>query len=68
MRLRATGLLFGLGLALASWATAQARTPTVKGKVTVTTREIPTVTRVEPSAALMPSESAPQPVGYESDL
>ncbi len=68
MRLRATGLLFGLGLALACWASAQTRPPTVKGKMTVTTREIPSVVRVEPTAAVLPSESAPQPVGYESDL
>jgi len=72
MRLRRTGLLTGLGLALASLAFAQAppRTsgPAVKGKVTVTTREVPSVTRVEAPAAIMPSESAPQPVGYESDV
>ena len=68
MRLRRTGLLFGLGLALACWVSAQTRQPTIKGKTTVTNRETPTVVRVEPPAAVIPSESAPQPVGFESDL
>src|SRR5216683_8109708 len=68
MRLRRTGLLFGLGLALACWVSAQTRQPAVTGKTTVTNRETTTVVRVEPSAAVMPSESAPQPVGYESDI
>jgi hypothetical protein len=68
MRLRPTGVLFGLGLALACWVSAQTRQPTIKGKTTVTNHETPTVVRVEPSAAVMPSESAPQPVGFESDL
>jgi len=69
MRLRRTGFVLGLALALASVAIGQTKPPTVQGKTTVTTREIPTVTRVEPTAPIVvESVSAPQPVGYESDI
>ncbi len=69
MRLRTWGLLAGVGLSLASSAAAQAPTspPTVSGKSSVTRRETQSVTRVEP-APIVSSETAPQPVGFESDI
>jgi hypothetical protein len=71
MRLPSRGLLIGIGFALAGGAFAQAPKPTtgpaIGGKRSVTTRETRSVTRVE-STPIVTSETAPQPVGYESDL
>ncbi len=70
MRVPSRGLLAGIGLLLAGWAMAQAPAPTpvIGGKRSVTTRETHTITRVEPTRAMVSTETAPQPVGFESDI
>ncbi len=73
MRLRSRAVFVGLGLLAAGVVLAQKPAPTpppVKGGRRETfEREAPTVTRVEERAApAATTETAPQPVGYESDV
>lgn len=69
MRRTLSGLLAGgVGVLLACGALAQAPAPSVGGRpVDQTATRPPSVTRVESTAPLT-TESAPQPVGYESDI
>jgi hypothetical protein len=60
-------LLTGIGLAFAGLTFAQA--PAVGGRPTAAAPEPKTITRIEPPSAIVVSaETAPQPVGFESDL
>src|SRR5713226_1924609 len=77
MRLPSRGLLVGIGLALAAgvFAQAPAPKPTPSGPVVgggkavkMQQQEPRSVTRVEPPPPVVSSETAPQPVGYESDI
>src|SRR5712691_10644592 len=72
MRLPSRGFLAGIGFSFAGWAFGQAPPPppppAVGGRVTVTAQEPKSVTRVEPASAAVSSETAPQPVGFESDI
>ena len=72
MRLPSGSLLTGIGFVFAGWAFGQAPPPppppAVGGRVTITTQEPKSVTRVEPAPPKVSAETAPQPVGYESDI
>jgi len=71
MRLPIRMVFAGLGLftAVALLAQQPAPTPPVKGGKTLVDREAPTVARAaEPAPAPVTTESAPQPMGYESDV
>lgn len=59
-------LLLGAGSALAQ---KRPSTPAVSGKKAVTAPDTPpSVTRIEDKPVVLPMESAPQPVGFESDV
>jgi hypothetical protein len=73
MRLQSRTIFAGLGLLAAGTLLAQQPAPTPVpvqgGKATLADREAPTVTRaVEPAPQVATTETAPQPVGYESDV
>jgi hypothetical protein len=73
MRLRSrmllvTGLFFWGGIVFAQRAPSQAPPPAVGGKKTIVNQQPSTVTRAEEPQRPLSTETAPQPVGFESDI
>ena len=67
MRWTLRGFLSGVGVLLTGWTLGQTP-PSVGGRPSDQTAAPPTVTRVESPALRVSMETAPLPVGYESDI
>jgi hypothetical protein len=63
-----TGLFFWGGVVFGQRAPSQTPPPAVGGKKEVVNPQLPVVTRVEEPQKAPTTESAPQPVGFESDV
>ncbi len=63
-----TGLFCWGGIVLAQRAPSQAPPPAVGGKKTIVNPQPSTVTRAEEPQRPLTTETAPQPVGFESDI
>src|SRR6266545_6480124 len=63
-----TGLFFWGGVLFAQKAPSQTPPPAVGGKKEIVSPQVPVVTRAEEPQKAPSTETAPQPVGFESDI